>query len=313
MAGLIPAFFMNTRVLKNDLLLLLASAIWGFAFVAQRVGMEYIGPFIFNFLRFTLGSMVLIPILMINGKRKAGESKILSYEEKKIFLIGGAVAGVVLFLGSTCQQVGLVYTTAGKAGFITGLYVVIVPIMGMLWKDRPGLATWVGAILSASGLYLLSVTGKFTISPGDGLVLIGAFVWAAHVHIIGWLATRVDPIKVAYIQFAVCALLSLIVSIFAESVTVEAIWDATIPILYAGLISVGIAYTLQVVAQREAPPSHAAIILSMEAVFAGIGGWLIIHENLSGRGLVGCGLMFAGMLMSQVSRKVRSDTSIHSL
>jgi drug/metabolite transporter (DMT)-like permease len=196
--------------------------------------------------------------------------------------------------------VGLVYTTAGNAGFITGLYVVIVPIMGLFWHQRPGAGTWIGAFLAAVGLYLLCITDEFTISFGDLLELMGAFLWAGHVLIIGWLSPKIDSIKLAFTQFAACSVLSLITAIIVETIAFKALIQAAIPILYGGVLSVGVAYTLQVVAQRKAHPAHAAIFLSMEAVFAAVGGWLILSETLTHRGLVGCLLMLSGMLLSQL-------------
>jgi drug/metabolite transporter (DMT)-like permease len=197
--------------------------------------------------------------------------------------------------------VGLVYTTAGKAGFITGLYVVIVPILGLLWGQRPGMGTWVGAFLAAIGLYFLSITQDFTISFGDFLELIGAVFWAAHVHIIGWFSPRVNSIRLAFFQFAACCVLSFLAAVIIEVITIQGLIQALIPILYGGCVSVGVAYTLQVVAQKHAHPAHAAVLLSMEAVFAALGGWLILNETLSIRGLLGCGLMLSGMLLSQLS------------
>lgn len=215
---------------------------------------------------------------------------------------GGVLTGLALFFGANFQQVGIVYTTAGKAGFITGLYVIIVPIMGMLWGQKTGLETWVGAVLAVVGLYLLSMTGAFAISKGDLLVLICAFFWAIHVHLIGRFSPKVDPIKLASLQFAVCSVLSLIVSFIFETNSLQSVFDAAIPILYAGLMSTGIAYTLQVVAQRKVPPSRAAIILSLEAVFAVIGGWLMLGEVMSLRSLLGCTLMLTGMFFSQIQK-----------
>jgi drug/metabolite transporter (DMT)-like permease len=194
----------------------------------------------------------------------------------------------------------LVYTTAGKAGFITGLYVIIVPLLGLFWRQQPKIGTWLGAFLAAIGLYFLSVTEEFTIELGDLLVLIGAFFWAAHVLIIGWLSPRINPIKLAFSQYVACSILSLITACVIEDITMLSIFQAAIPILYGGLLSVGVAYTLQVVAQRDAHPAHAAILMSLEAVFAAIGGWLILGEIISARGLFGCGLMLSGMLLSQL-------------
>jgi drug/metabolite transporter (DMT)-like permease len=292
---------MKTQNLKSDTLLLLTATIWGFGFVAQRVGMDYVGPFTFNGFRFALGSLTLVPLLLRSNRQWAIITKsLLPLINTRMIILGGGLAGFALFMGATLQQVGLVSTTAGKAGFITGLYVVIVPILGLFWKQRPGLGTWLGAIFAAAGLYFLSITAQFTIAFGDFLELAGAFFWAGHVLIIGWLSPRIDPIKLAFFQYAACSFLSLITAVITEVITLHGLFLATIPIAYGGLISVGIAYTLQVVAQRYAHPAHAAIILSLEAVFAALGGWLILGETLSARGLLGCSLMLTGMLLSQL-------------
>jgi len=291
---------MKAQNLKSDTLLLLTATIWGFAFVAQRVGMDYVGPFTFNGFRFALGSLTLVPLLLINNRQGAITKGLLPLTKARMIILGGGLAGFALFMGATLQQVGLVYTTAGKAGFITGLYVVIVPILGLFWKQQSSLGTWFGAILAAAGLYLLTITAQFTIALGDFLELAGAFFWAGHVLIIGWLSPRIDPIKLAFFQYTACSFLSLLTAVITEVITLHGLFLATLPIAYGGLISVGIAYTLQVVAQRYAHPAHAAIILSLEAVFAAFGGWLILGETLSSRGLIGCSLMLAGMLLSQL-------------
>ena len=285
--------------MKSNLLLLLTAVIWGFAFVAQRAGMEYIGPFTFNTARFAIGSISIIPLLIINQRKKIGKEKFLPLNDK-IFLIGGLSAGTVLFLGATFQQGGLVYTDAGKAGFITGFYVILVPILGLFIKQKTSLLTWLGAIVAIIGLYFLSVNETFETNLGDILVLIGAFFWAIQILVIGFYSTKVDPFLLAFSQFLVCAILSFITAIFSETIILHNIYSAYIPILYAGLFSVGIAFTIQVVAQREANPANAAIIMSLEAVFAVIGGWLILNESIDIRGLIGCILMFVGMILSQL-------------
>jgi drug/metabolite transporter (DMT)-like permease len=193
-----------------------------------------------------------------------------------------------------------VYTTAGKAGFITGLYVVIVPLMGLFWKQRPSLGTWVGAILAGIGLYFLSVTGSFRMEFGDFLVLVSAFFWSGQVLMVAWLSPRVRSVQLALYQFTVCSLLSLVTAVCFETIAWGGIYAAAMPILYGGVLSVGVAYTLQVVAQRDAHPAHASILMSLEAVFAALGGWMILDETLSPRGLSGCGLMLAGMILSQL-------------
>jgi drug/metabolite transporter (DMT)-like permease len=207
---------------------------------------------------------------------------------------------LLLFAGASLQQVGLKYTTAGNAGFITGLYVVIVPIMGLTLGQRTDFGTWAGACSAVFGLYLLSITSGLRIAWGDLLEVVGAFFWAAHVLIIGWLSPRTNAILLAATQFAVCSLLSLATAVALETMAWEGLRRAAIPILYGGLASVGIAYTLQVVAQKDAHPAHAAIFLSLEAVFAALGGWLMLSEQLTPRAFAGCIFMLAGMLISQL-------------
>lgn len=289
---------MKSTTLRSDSLLLLTSLIWGLAFVAQRVGMDYVGPFIFNGIRFALGAMVIIPFIYFS-QRNNNSSGEESLQSNKLLVRGGLILGLVLFGGATFQQYGMVYTTASNAGFITGLYVVIVPILGLLRKQYPHFTIWIAALLAATGLYLLSVTEGFSIFFGDLLVLIGAVFWAVHVVIIGVLSPKVSALKLALIQYLVCSVLSTILALTTEQNTLEGVLDASIPILYGGLLSVGIAYTLQVIAQKKAPPAHAAIILSLEAVFAALGGWIILNEQLGGRELAGCALMLLGILVAQ--------------
>ena len=291
---------MDVRTYRADALLLLTATIWGFAFVAQRVGMVYVGPFTFNGVRFALGSLSLVPLLLVLERRAVSVSRRPPRPSWPRLFWGGGVAGLFLFAGASLQQVGLVYTTAGNAGFITGLYVVIVPIMGLFLRQQTHAGTWLGAFLAAAGLYFLSITEALTIAWGDLLVLVGAFFWAAHVLIIGWLSPRMEALRLSIIQFAVCAGLSLLTAGAYETITWEGLRRAAVPILYGGLGSVGVAYTLQVVAQKDAHPAHAAIFLSMEAVFAAIGGWWLLNEILTPRALLGCGLMLSGMLVSQL-------------
>ena len=291
---------MQPRHLRSDLLFLLSATIWGFAFVAQRMGMDHVGPFTFNGIRFLLGAMVLVPFICRNRSRDALPADHPNTLSAGRLLGYGGVAGLAIFSGASLQQVGLVYTTAGKAGFITGLYVVIVPIMGLVWGQRTNPGTWSGALLAAVGMYLLSVNEDFSIAFGDLLELAGALCWAGHIHLIGWLSPKTDALKLAFVQFMVCALASLLTAFAVESATLADIAAAALPIIYGGALSVGVAYTLQVVAQRHAHPAHAAILLSLEAVFAAVGGWWLLDEVMSGRAMLGCGLMFSGMLVSQL-------------
>jgi drug/metabolite transporter (DMT)-like permease len=280
---------------KSDVYLLLAAAIWGFAFVAQRMGMDHVGPFTFNGIRFALGALVALPLIFWIEKKQPTNSS-----TGKKYLWGGLLAGIFLFMGASFQQVGIVSTTAGNAGFITGLYVVLVPIFGLFLGQRTSPGTAVGAILAFTGLYLLSVTDNISMSSGDFLVLIGAFFWAGHVLIIGHLSRGINSGKLAFIQYSICAAFSLAIAIAFETITSPGIQAAAIPLLYGGLVSVGIAYTLQIVGQKRARPSHAAIILSLEAAFAAFGGWLILGEAIPPRGLIGAGLMLAGMFISGI-------------
>ncbi|MEE4111765.1 MAG: DMT family transporter [Desulfobacteraceae bacterium] len=291
---------MHKQHLKSDLLFLLSAVIWGFAFVAQRMGMDHVGPFTFNGIRFLLGALVLIPFIYSNRNSLPKESDGSGQVRNNRLVLYGGLAGMAIFAGASLQQVGLVYTTAGKAGFITGLYVVIVPIMGLLWGQHTNTGTWGGALMAAAGMYLLSVNEDLTVSLGDLLELIGAIFWACHIHLIGWLSPKTDSLQLAFLQFMVCAAASLITGAVIETTSLAAIAAAALPIIYGGALSVGVAYTLQVVAQRYAHPAHAAILLSLEAVFAAVGGWLVLGEVMSGRGIVGCSLMFMGMLMSQL-------------
>lgn len=295
--------------MKSDMLLMLTALIWGFAFVAQRVGMDFVGPFTFNGVRFALGSLVLLPFIAAarSGRRRSGEPE-RTVNRGRSSISGGALAGVVLFSGASLQQMGLVYTTAGNAGFITGLYVVIVPLLGLIWGYKPGAGTWLGTFMAAWGLYLLSVTESLHMAQGDLLVLISAVIWAIHVLIIGRLSPGRDPLILACAQFAVCSVLSLIAAFGMEQITAEGIRGALIPILYGGVLSVGLAYTLQVVAQRRAPPAHAAVILSLEGAFAAAGGRLLLAEQLGRRGYAGCTLMLSGMLVSQLWGKKQVHT-----
>jgi drug/metabolite transporter (DMT)-like permease len=297
---------MKLTVRKANLLLLLAAAIWGFAFVAQRVGMRHVGPLTFNGVRFALGAAALAPLLL--WLRKSGLEKDQPCNPGLLFK-GGLLAGTVLFLGATLQQYGVVYTTAGKAGFITGLYVVFVPLLGLFIGLKTGRFIWAGALAAAAGLYLLSAKGVMGIDPGDGLVLLSAVFWAMHVLVIGRLSRRIPPVRLAVAQFTVVSVLSLVGAFLFETVDLVSLRAAAVPILYAGLLSVAVAYTLQVVAQRRAKPAHAAIILSSEAVFAAVGGWLMLSEGMSTRGVFGCALMLAGILLAQVDQGDNGEES----
>ncbi len=293
---------MHPANLRSDLLLLLTALIWGFAFVAQRVGMEYVGPYLFNGVRFALGALPLVPFVLKNTSKPRWSNLLRAAP-------GSLLAGLFLFVGSSLQQVGIVYTTAGKAGFITGLYVILVPILGLFLGQRSGRNTWIGALGASAGLYLLSIEPPLAIARGDALVLASALFWAGHVLLIGRLSRQIDWAALAFLQYLTCSVLSTGVAFLTEPIALQPLFDAALPIAYGGVLSVGVAYTLQVVAQRQAPAGHAAIILSLETVFAALGGWLLLDETMPLRGVLGCALIFAGILVSQQSDARHATTS----
>lgn len=295
---------MKRSLFVSELLLFITALIWGLSFVAQRKGMEFVGPFIFNGIRFALGSLSLLPLLFFYKRKKNRE---LNNQKPGISLLHGSFyAGIVLFIGATLQQIGIINTTAGNAGFITSLYVVFTPLIGLFYKHKPSKQVWAGVILATIGLYFLSVSGSFTVSSGDILVLLSAIFFAAHVLLIAWISPKFNVIKISIIQFSITSILSLIIAIFTEEIIWENIKSAAIPILYGGIMAVGVAYTLQVIAQQKAKPSHTAIILSFEALFAAIGGWLILNELFTSREVCGCILMLSGIITAQLKLKIRN-------
>ena len=295
--------------MKNDILLFLTAAIWGFAFVAQRAGMEIIGPFTYNGVRFALGAASLLPVLFATRGLRPGMAAAGGPGGYRGLFAWGAVAGTVLFAGASLQQIGIVYTTAGKAGFITGLYVVLVPLIGAAFGTRSGIFRWTGALLAAAGLYLLSVRGSIGVDRGDTLVFLSAFFFAAHVLVLAKISPRFDPVQLSIVQYGVCAVMSLAAAFGGETVRTATLLAAWLPIAYGGVFSVGIAYSLQVVAQKKAHPTHAAIILSLEGLFAALGGFLLLHERFSGREVSGGILMLAGMIISQFSLPAAAPVS----
>lgn len=277
-------------------LLLITAAIWGLGFVAQVLGMNYLSPFAFIGIRFLMGAVSLAPLVIFFHYRNW-----LPASSLRTVCVGSLVLGVILFAAGSLQQVGIVYSNASNAGFITGLYMVIVPILGLALKHRTGLNTWLGCALALVGLFLLSVKADFTMGYGDTLLLVGAVGWALHILAIDHYAPRAAPLLLSLGQFVVCGCLAMVVSAFIETTTWSQVRAATNVLIYAGVITVGVAYTLQVIAQERADPTHAAIILSLEAVFGAVGGYLFLQEQLSGRELIGCALMLAGMLVSQLT------------
>jgi drug/metabolite transporter (DMT)-like permease len=287
---------MPNHALRADLLMLLTALIWGTGFVAQTAGMDHIGPYLFSGLRFALGSLCLVPLILRNAKTARKPEPLLN----RGTLQAGIIMGLALALGINLQQVGLLFTSVTNSGFITGLYVIVVPLLGLLLGHKTGLGTWLGCLLAVVGMCLLSVGDNFHVASGDWLQLIGAFVWGGHVVLVSLFASRHDPIRLAFLQFATCSVVSLLLAVLFEPIALNAIIDAGPALLYGGIVAVGVGYTLQVVAQKHAIASHAAIILSLEAVFAAIAGAWILGEALQLRGYIGCGLMLAGMLLAQL-------------
>ncbi len=287
---------MNLRAYRADALMILTALIWGSTFIAQTLGMEHIGPFLYTGLRFVLGALTILPLVLL--VRPKGEANRSGFSWP--MLGGSLVLGLVLTLGINLQQIGLMFTSVTNSGFITGLYVILVPVMGLFIGMRTGFGTWLGAVLALVGMLLLSVNEHYRVASGDWLQLLGACCWAVHVLLVGALASRYDAIRVAFVQFVVCAVISLILALIFEEVRWEAIHLALPAVLYGGLLAVGVGFTLQVVAQKDAITSHAAVILSLEAVFAALFAWAILDETLSLRGLLGCALMLSGMLVAQL-------------
>ena len=289
----------HRRRLKADLALLSVSLIWGIAFVVQRIAAAEIGAFLFNGLRFLMGAVVLLPFTRLDTFGKSNAPVNAGMIHRKT-LLGVILAGMLLFSGAALQQSGLKYTTAGNAGFITGLYVVWIPLfMALVWRQCPRPAIWISAALSASGLYLLSTGGQMRLNPGDVLVLASSVFWALHVILIGRLVQCVGVVQLAIGQYLICGLISTLIGVAIEAHTLPALIEDWWVVVYTGVISVGLGYTLQAVGQRVAPPADAAILLSMEAVFAALFGWWILNEKLDLVQLLGCGVIFVGILLAQ--------------
>jgi drug/metabolite transporter (DMT)-like permease len=305
---------MNKVAIKADILLGLTACIWGFAFTAQRVGMSYIGPFTFNGIRFLLGGAALVPLILLNDK-KLQKNGFKGKQSGKFLLFSVAVAGICLFIAASLQQIGLFWTTAGNSGFLTGIYVVLVPIFGIFLGRKTGIQTWAGAVLALAGLFfVIGGVNLQNVNRGDILTILSGIFWTAHVLLIDRFVQKANALRLACGQFIVCGVLSFVFALTnfsgrlyggfgaelgSSGFLPSMLLDAVIPLLYGGIMSVGVAYTLQVVAQRDAPPAHAAVILCMESVFAAIGGILLLSEKPGPRILLGFLLMLTGMLATQ--------------
>lgn len=307
---------MNKYTLRQSMLLLLTATIWGVAFVAQSVGMDYVGPFTFNTVRSLLGGIVLIPCIVllkridVGSKDTAGAAEHASGDpagQRKVLLTGGVACGVLLCIASNLQQFGIMYTSVGKSGFITAMYIVLVPVLGIFLKKKAGIKIWCSVAIAVGGLYLLCMTDSgFSIQKGDLLLLLGAVIFSFHILTIDYFSPKVDGVKMSCIQFFTCGILSMVGMFLFEQPQIGAILQAWMPIVYAGVLSCGVAYTLQIVGQKGMNPTVASLILSMESVISVIAGWLILHQKLSGRELLGCVLMFAAIILVQLPERERN-------
>jgi drug/metabolite transporter (DMT)-like permease len=298
----------SKSALKADGLLVFVAMIWGSAFSAQRSGMESIGPFGFNAVRFAIGALSVLPLLIFAKRRAGGKGPSGGPKPSAARKLAySAITGAVLFGGTSFQQAGLVTTTAGNAGFITALYVVLVPLVGIAFGKRSGPRIWAGAVLALAGLYILSVGSGFSVSRGDILELAGALFWTMHILVVGRFGSLMDGLELAVGQYLVCALLSLAGALAFESAPFAGTMAAAVPILYGGVCSTGIAFTLQIYAQKTAHPAHASIIMSLESLFAAIGGIILLGEPLTPRLAVGGVLMLAGTIISQLEPAGRGE------
>lgn len=301
----------ETVPVRNSLLLLLTATIWGIAFVAQSVSMDYIGGFTFNSIRSLIGSLTLLPVILLLSKPKSAEEKNRpqTSSNQKILITGGICCGIILCLASNFQQFGIKYTTVGKAGFITACYIIIVPVIGIFLRKKCSPFIWIAVILSLCGLYLLCLTpGEgFAIGKGELLVLVCAFLFSIHILVIDHFSPLVDGVKMSCIQFLTGGILGAVFMLLFENPSIAMILSAAGPILYTGIMSTGVGYTLQIVGQKGLNPTVAALILSLESVFSALSGYLFLHQVLTTRELIGCALMFIAIVLAQlpdIRRKV---------
>ena len=294
---------MMNKQLRGTMLLLLATVIWGSAFIAQSVGMELIGPFTFQAVRCLLAVLFLFPLSFLMERGKGSFEK---WKNPKLWK-AGLICGCALFVAASLQQVGLVYTDAGKAGFITAMYIVLVPILGIFRKRKPGFMIWVSVVLAVAGLYLLSCLNAGEINKGDLLVMGCAIAFAVQITCIDILADDLDGIRLNCVQALVVAVLSLPFMAFTETVVVSSLLQCWLPLGFAGILSMGVAYTLQIQGQKDLEPAAASLIMSLESVFAVLGGWLVLHETMSATELLGCCLVFAAVILSQLPSKKTSE------
>ena len=287
--------------IKSSLILLLTATIWGVAFVAQSVGMEYIGPFTFNAIRCVLGGLVLIPVILVLKKKKETGAENQEKEDKKTLWTGGIACGVILCIASNLQQFGIMEASVGKSGFFTALYIVMIPVIGIFIGKRPGIKLWFCVALAVVGMYLLCMKdGSFTIERADIMLLLCALAFSFHILVVDYFSPKVGGVKMSCIQFFVCGVLSAVGMLFTETPDISNIQAAWLPLLYAGLLSCGVGYTLQIVGQKGINPVIASLIMSLESVISALAGWVILGQALSPKEILGCVLMFVAIIITQI-------------
>ncbi len=298
---------MQSKTARSNLMLVVTAFIWGVAFVAQRVGMDYIGPFTFNGARNILGVIVLTVLMPLIDKMR-GETDYHYPDGRyggKMLLLGGLACGIFLTLGSSLQQYGIQYTTVGEAGFLTAMYIIIVPLLGIFVRKRVPVTVWISVVLAVFGMYLLCMTGAngFTISRGNIFEILGAFAYSFQILAVDYFSPRCDGVRLSLLQFSVCGVLCMIIALIFEAPTISGIMAAWIPIAYAGVLSCAVGYTFQILAQKNTDPVIASLLMSLESVFSLLAGWVLLHQKLSATQLTGCGIMFAAIVLAQLRPK----------
>lgn len=299
---------MNKAQIKHSFLLLITATIWGIAFVAQSIGLNYVGPFTFNAVRNFIGAAALVPVIAFFSRKKEA-SEVDIKKDPLLLLKGGILCGILMFFATSFQQFGLLYTTAGKAGFITAFYIVIVPVMGLFLKKRTGRHVWLAVAVAVVGLYFLCMNESFTVNKGDALLFVGSFLFAGHILVIDHFSPQVDGVKLSAIQFLCCGLLSGAAMLLFEDFSWENIFQARIPILYAGILSSGVGYTLQIIGQKGLNPTIASLIMSLESCISVLAGWIILGERMNSREILGCIIVFIAIILAQLPGKTQGLSS----
>lgn len=299
---------MKTKEMRGNLLLLITAAIWGSAFVAQSVGMDYVGPFTFQAVRNLLGALALLPVILLHNRKKKRDGEApMTKEEKKQLWIGGLVCGTVLGVAGCLQQIGVQHTTVGKAGFITALYILIVPVLGLLFHKKVPFKILGCIVIAVVGLYLLCVQDSFSLSKGDAFVALCALGFSVHIMVVDYYAARVDGLKLSCLQFFVAGLFSTIPTLLTEEPNMQGILNAWLPIVYGGVFSSGIGYTLQVLGQKYTKPTVASLLMSLESVFAVLAGIVLLGQIPTLRETIGCLLMFGAIVLAQLPGKEKTE------